>query len=292
MLARTNALRAEAGLAPLARDARLDAAARTHSADMAWNRMLEHVSPRTGTPADRVSAAGVEALEIGENVAVNTDASAAQAALEESAPHKANMMSPAFTHVGLSVLRVEGGVWVTEVFAQLSPGPAASAPPPDIAAPPAIEDVAPPPPELAEADPPAAPEDAEPPPELSAEGGGAVVAGAQGPIVTIRAPAPGQRVAGYWVQHMGHWYFYRLPPNPQPGQALVYDPTVTGGPGNATAVVTTPTPSTIVQGRYYRVVTPPLSMPRRPAIIVQPPPPPYGWRAAVRRRHRRHLILR
>src|SRR5690242_10584621 len=71
MLARINAMRNAAGLGTLERESHLDAAARTHSADMAWNDFLDHVSPRTGDPGARVRAAGLTPNEMAENVAVH-----------------------------------------------------------------------------------------------------------------------------------------------------------------------------------------------------------------------------
>ena len=61
MFAQINVRRAENDLAPLSRHEGLDAAARTHCADMATQQQLTHVSESSGTPADRVRGAGVEA---------------------------------------------------------------------------------------------------------------------------------------------------------------------------------------------------------------------------------------
>jgi hypothetical protein len=119
MLAAINARRAAQGAAPLLRDGRLDAAARRHSADLADRNVLEHVSERSGTPADRVQAEGVPAQEIAENVAMHRTTAQAQAALEQSPPHLANMVNPRFTHVGLASVRDERGWYVTQVFARI-----------------------------------------------------------------------------------------------------------------------------------------------------------------------------
>lgn len=130
MLARINAMRAAQGLAPLTRHSGLDAAARAHSSDMASQGALTHVSESSGTPADRVRAAGVTASTIAENVALHRTASEAHAALLGSDAHRSNMMSADVTHVGLAALRTERGVYVTQVFAAI----AAPAPPPAVAA--------------------------------------------------------------------------------------------------------------------------------------------------------------
>lgn len=127
MLDRINALRADQELAPLSRVDALDAVARAHSAEMARTRQLAHVSDATGTPEDRVRAAGVDAGRIAENVANHQATAGAQEALEASAPHQANMLDPNVTQVGLGSVRTEQGVFVTQVFTD-SPAPAEAAP--------------------------------------------------------------------------------------------------------------------------------------------------------------------
>jgi hypothetical protein len=120
MLARIDALRSERGLSPLAREPRLDAAARAHCIDMAAQGQLTHVSERTGTPADRVRVAGVSASTVSENVAQHRSTAEAQQSLVESDAHRANMVAPTVTHVGLASLRTPRGVYVTQVFATLA----------------------------------------------------------------------------------------------------------------------------------------------------------------------------
>lgn len=121
MLARINAMRAAQNLAPLVRHDALDAVARAHSRDMAQANALSHVSDTTGTPADRVRRAGVSATTIAENVALHRTTAEAHEALIASEAHRANMLSPDVTHVGLGALRTERGVYVTQVFAAIAP---------------------------------------------------------------------------------------------------------------------------------------------------------------------------
>lgn len=129
MLARINALRAEQELAPLARDAELDAVARAHSAEMAQTGALAHVSATTGTPQDRVQNAGIPATTIAENVAMHRTTDAAHDALLASASHRANLLEPSLTHVGIAAVRTAQGVYVTQLLAQLpSAAPEAPAP--------------------------------------------------------------------------------------------------------------------------------------------------------------------
>lgn len=121
MLNRINALRVERQLAPLGRSAELDAVARAHTSHMIERGQLAHVTPETGTPEDRVRRAGVPAGVIAENVAFHRDAPQAQAALEGSEAHLANLLNPDVTHVGLGSRSNGRGVYVTQVFAQLAP---------------------------------------------------------------------------------------------------------------------------------------------------------------------------
>jgi hypothetical protein len=132
MLDRINAVRAEHDLAPVARLPELDAVARAHSAEMASTGALAHVSRNTGTPEDRVRNAGVEADAITENVAFHHDSAQAQQALLASPAHRGNILHADVTHVGLGAVRDERGVYVTQVFAEVAPEPAAA---PAVAAP-------------------------------------------------------------------------------------------------------------------------------------------------------------
>jgi uncharacterized protein YkwD len=64
----TNQVRARFGLPALHRDARLDASAAGHSADMAERQYFSHTSPEGLGPSDRAAAQGYT-LSVGENIA-------------------------------------------------------------------------------------------------------------------------------------------------------------------------------------------------------------------------------
>jgi uncharacterized protein YkwD len=206
MLARINQMRSAAGIGVLTRDPRLDAAAQVHSADMAANDLLDHVSPRTGAPDARVAAAGLPGVQVAENIALNADVMAAHAALVSSDAHRANLMNPALTHLGLAAARSARGVYVTQVFAILGG-----------AAPAEAVAVAPPPPPPVVAQPPAEPAVAAAPAEASAPAPAELTA----PPQVAAAVVPGaRRVAGYWVSSQGRWWYYPLPADARPGQVL------------------------------------------------------------------------
>ena len=116
--------RARAGLPPLQLDAALTRVARAHSEDMAIGNFFGHASPRTGLVGDRLRAAGYQALSYGENLAKNDHLAEAEASLWDSLGHRANIIEPASTHVGVGVARVpgdDGGWLVTQVFARPAP---------------------------------------------------------------------------------------------------------------------------------------------------------------------------
>lgn len=100
-----NAVRADAGSAPLAYNAKLDTAAQAHSDDMFANGVLTHTgsTPATATVGQRATAAGYNWTAIGENIAKG-QANENQAMNDwvNSAPHQANNVNPAFKDFGLA----------------------------------------------------------------------------------------------------------------------------------------------------------------------------------------------
>jgi hypothetical protein len=256
MLARINELRAAQGISPLARDGHLDQAARVHSHDQADHQQLMHVSETSGTPTDRVHAAGLAIDEIAENVSMHSDTAQAEATLEASPPHLANMLNPRFTHVGLAAILHSDGTYVTQVFGRID-GAASAAPTvtaPTVAAPPSL-----PPPSVSA--PSTATVTVTPPVTSapSATGAAVVVPPSSSGVVTVPPARPG--VAGYWVCGSGRWWYYPIPAGAGSGTQLQPDLAVSGPPpGYAT---------TSCGGGAYAVA------PRAPApttTIVTPPP--------------------
>ena len=245
MLARINELRAQAGQAALTRDARLDEAAARHSAEMAARDVLEHVSEGSGTPADRVRAAGLDIQEIAENVAMHTSAAEAQSALEGSDAHLTNMLNPRFTHVGLAAVRDGAGFYVTQVFGRVEPTAPEAATSGDAAAVPQV--VIPPV---------TAPQVVEAQPQVVEVQPQATVPQTGGSVVMI--PRTDARVTGYWVCSGGRWWYYPMPAGATSGTRLAPDLSVTGGPPGYGASACAAGQSVAVSG-----------VPQ-----VQPPPPP------------------
>jgi uncharacterized YkwD family protein len=102
-----NAERAKAGLGPLRIDMRLVATARQKSQDMITNRYFAHQSPVLGSPFDQMRRAGITYRIAGENIAGNSSAAGAMQAWMQSPGHRANILNPNFTHIGIGT--VAGG---------------------------------------------------------------------------------------------------------------------------------------------------------------------------------------
>ena len=121
-----NVDRAAAKLPPLAWDDRAAEVARAHSREMKVTGNVAHVSPTTGTAADRVKAAGIKSAAVLENIARAYGVAEAQAGLMNSPGHRANLLSSAVTHVGIGIVfgeEVAGRreMFVTQVFTRVTP---------------------------------------------------------------------------------------------------------------------------------------------------------------------------
>ncbi|MFI9009969.1 CAP domain-containing protein [Actinosynnema sp. NPDC053489] len=111
-----NVERSRRGLSKLAGDERLRRSSRRHSDDMARAGVLAHRLPGGPDPFERMLAEGYEAPG-GENVAFGQE-SAVQVveAWMRSAPHRANILYPDFTRIGVGLLLDAGGHWWTQNF--------------------------------------------------------------------------------------------------------------------------------------------------------------------------------
>lgn len=129
---KVNAERTQRGLNALAVDPLLVRTARAHSREMCDLTYFNHHSPTSGltTPMDRYlkalhdrGSATPDSLLIGENIyycsvfndVYNVDYG--HRALMDSPGHRANILEPRFTQIGLGVYRNEKGeFWVTQMF--------------------------------------------------------------------------------------------------------------------------------------------------------------------------------
>ncbi len=126
LLALVNRDRAAAGLAQLAWDERDAEVARGHSEEMKRTKIVAHISPTTGSAADRVRVANIKTAVVLENVARAYGVVEAHEALMNSPGHRANLMSKIATAIGIGVVfgdEINGGreMFITQVFTRVPP---------------------------------------------------------------------------------------------------------------------------------------------------------------------------
>lgn len=113
-----NAERAAAGLDPVEADPALAAIGRSHSEEMFRLGYFAHRSPVTGEPGDRLDAAEIRYLASGENLAYAPTVAVAHRGLMDSPGHRANILNPTFTRLGVGVVRAPNrGLMITQEFA-------------------------------------------------------------------------------------------------------------------------------------------------------------------------------
>lgn len=120
----SNIEREKHGVAPLKADSILEKAAIGHSEEMARLQYFSHTSPVEGrtNPSDRIALAGSGARATGENIAKFTGHSESTLAKKSvvgwmnSPPHRKNLLSPMFTHIGIGVGKNGRTYWLTQNF--------------------------------------------------------------------------------------------------------------------------------------------------------------------------------
>lgn len=116
LLDRLNLLRIEEGEEPLAWSAALAEIAAGHGVEMYAEGYFSHVSPGTGTVADRLAAQGIPFRIAGENLALNPTVDGVHGGLAASLSHRSTMLETRFTRVGISVHDGPLGLMVVQVF--------------------------------------------------------------------------------------------------------------------------------------------------------------------------------
>ena len=122
LVALLNDARRVAGVPPLLRDPILDGVARAHSTEMLRLGYFEHASPVAGAPEVRVVAAGYFGQRVAENIAYAPTVDEAHLGLMASLHHRANVVDPTMTRVGVGIVRTPDGVMVTQEFGSPPPG--------------------------------------------------------------------------------------------------------------------------------------------------------------------------
>ncbi len=117
MLDSVNALREASGAAPLELNAQLNAAAATHSQDMALQNRPWHFGSDGSSPIDRVQRVGYTGQLVGENISetYETEIETLSAWMEDENTRRV-ILSPAATDLGFSWFQEENGkIWWTLV---------------------------------------------------------------------------------------------------------------------------------------------------------------------------------
>jgi uncharacterized protein YkwD len=124
LLALINADRKRAGLRELAENDALARVARGHSSDMHEHGFIGHTSKTTGDAADRVKRAGIRTTLVLENIGRGYSPDEVHRGLMDSPGHRANVLSPEATDVGIGVVAApedqRTAYLVTEVFGRFA----------------------------------------------------------------------------------------------------------------------------------------------------------------------------
>jgi len=115
-----NQERLAAGLNPVKADLRLTAVGRAKANDMKVNNYFSHTSPTYGSPWAMMQQVGISVRWAGENISGNKSVAGSMAALMQSPGHRANILDPRFTHVGVGIAygTAYGNLYVQEFLQQ------------------------------------------------------------------------------------------------------------------------------------------------------------------------------
>ncbi|TGE33595.1 CAP domain-containing protein [Desulfosporosinus sp. Sb-LF] len=103
MLDLINQERSKAGVSLLKIDSQLQKMAQVKSDEMVAKSYFSHTSPTYGSPFEMMKTFGISYTSAGENIAGNSSVDAAHAALMNSPDHKANLLNPSFSYVGIGI---------------------------------------------------------------------------------------------------------------------------------------------------------------------------------------------
>lgn len=116
LLSLLNRERTQRGLRALQSDSTLISVARLKSNDMVSRNYFSHTSPTYGSPAQMLTRYNVRYSTFGENIAKAGDATRIHSMWMNSAGHRANILNPKFTHVGIGTAMNGAGYAATQIF--------------------------------------------------------------------------------------------------------------------------------------------------------------------------------
>lgn len=103
MLILVNKERRNRGINPLTLDSTIRRVARGYSTHMLQNGFFSHTAPDGSTPFQRMQAGGVRFTIAGENLAYAPTVEIAHSGLMKSPGHRANILDPRYTRIGIGV---------------------------------------------------------------------------------------------------------------------------------------------------------------------------------------------
>lgn len=113
----TNQERTKVDAPPLKWNERLGLAARLHSDEMAKQKDLSHQVKGEPVFTQRIAERGARFSGAAENVGFADDAETLQSGWMHSPGHRANLLNPAYTEMGVGIVRAGNRLWATEDFA-------------------------------------------------------------------------------------------------------------------------------------------------------------------------------
>ena len=112
----TNQERAKVNAPPLKWSDRLAIAARLHSDEMARHKDLSHQLKDEPIFTERLAEQGAHFNAAAENVGYGNTADDLQDGWMNSPPHRANLLNPVYTEMGVGIVRAGDRLWATEDF--------------------------------------------------------------------------------------------------------------------------------------------------------------------------------
>lgn len=112
-----NVQRTQRGLKALKQNLQLCNLARTKSQDMINSNYFSHISPTYGSPFNMMENAGINFSAAGENIAMGqTTPAMVMNAWMNSPGHRANILSPSYTQIGVGLAKNKNGIlyWTQE----------------------------------------------------------------------------------------------------------------------------------------------------------------------------------
>ncbi len=113
-----NIERSKKGLQALKADWEISRVARYKSQDMINKKYFSHTSPTYGSPFKMLETFGIRFSSAGENIAYGQQTPAAvMKSWMNSSGHRANILSPSYTHIGVGLAKSSSGVcYWTQMF--------------------------------------------------------------------------------------------------------------------------------------------------------------------------------